>query len=103
MLAIMIPNEERAQLSVSLRETNLRPDGPAVRLPLFILGGAICCRKNRKRRPETEDVEALLFEQFLALAQTVKDGNRLEIIVHYQQKEVQKFEQPKLVFREKGG
>ena len=49
-----------------------------------------------------EDIEALLFENLLALAQTVKDRNRLEIIVHYQQKEVQKFEQPKLLFREKG-
>ena len=52
-------------------------------------------------RDSAEDIEALLFENFLALAQTVKDGNRLEIIVHYQQKEVQTFEQPKLLFREK--
>ena len=48
-----------------------------------------------------EDIEALLFENFLALVQTVRDGNKVEIIVHYQQKEVQNFEQPKLLFREK--
>ena len=31
----MIPNAERAQLLVSLRETHLRSAAPFVRLPLF--------------------------------------------------------------------
>ncbi len=48
-----------------------------------------------------EGIEALLFENCLALVQTVRGGNKVEIIVHYQQKEVQNFEQPKLLFREK--
>ena len=52
-------------------------------------------------RDSTEDIEASLFESFLALVRTIEDGGKVEIIVHYPQKEVQKFEQPKLVFREK--
>ena len=48
-----------------------------------------------------EDIEALLFENFLALVQTVGDGNKVEIIVHYQQKEVQNFEQPKFYFEKR--
>ena len=35
-------------------------------------------------RPDSsDDIEALLFENFLALAQTVQDGNRIEIFIHY--------------------
>ena len=34
-------------------------------------------------RDSTEDVEASLFENFLAIAQTVKDGGKCEIIIHY--------------------
>ena len=34
-MILMDPNEERAQIQVSLRETNLRLDGPVVRPPLF--------------------------------------------------------------------
>ena len=35
LLLFLDPNEERAHLPVSLRETNLRPCAPAGRPPLF--------------------------------------------------------------------
>ena len=50
---------------------------------------------------ESADVETLLFQNFMAVLQTLRDGNSIEIRIRYKQPDSKKIEQPKLFLREK--